>query len=83
MKFKVNFEVKNANIAKTEKNKEIFLAVFGKSTSHIGLKFCTESFLSRIYNLVFIKIFVGGRLDNNTKNLEKYNNNKNNATEQS
>ncbi len=37
---------------------------------HIGLKLCTGSFLTRIYSFVFIKIFVGGRLNSNTKFLK-------------
>ncbi len=45
-----------------------FFAIFGKTVGHQGLKFGTGSFLTRIYNF-FIKIFVGGRLDNNTKML--------------
>ncbi len=45
------------------------MAIFGKTIGHKELKFGTGSFLTRIYNFVFIKIFVGGRLDNTTKML--------------
>ncbi len=69
LNFEVNFEAKMAENAKIEKNQEsIFDDLYGKSAGHIGLKFCTVSFLTRIYSFVFIRFFVGGCLENNTKN---------------
>ena len=56
---------------KSQKTGKSVWAIFGKSTGHIGLKFCTESFLTRMYNFVFIKIFVGGRLGNNIAKFVK------------
>ena len=61
-------EVKKPKNVKSQKTDEPVLAIFGKTVGHKGLKFGTGSFLTRIYNF-FIKIFVGGRLDNNTKML--------------
>ena len=59
------------------------MEIFAKCTGQIGLKFCIESFLFRIYNFVFTKIFVKGRLDNNKKFIENYNNNKKNFAKHS
>ncbi len=40
---------------KITKNRWSFLAIFGKTVGHKGLKFSTGSFLTRIYNFVFEK----------------------------
>ncbi len=52
-----------------QKNDKAFFAIFGKTVGHKGLKFCTGSFLTWVYNFVSMKIFVGGCLDNNRKML--------------
>ncbi len=44
LKFKVNFEVKNANIAKTEKNKEIFWQFLAKVPVILGSNFAQNPF---------------------------------------
>ena len=48
---------------KSRKIDESVFAIFDKTVGHKGLKFGTGSVL----NFVFIKIFVGGRRDNDTK----------------
>ena len=61
-------EVKKAKSKKiAKKPRKSLLVTFGKSIAHVRLKFCSESFLSRIYNFVFLKIFVGSCLDISTK----------------
>ena len=51
---------------KAQKRKILkFLAIFGKTVDHKGLKFGKGAFLTRIYNFVFIKNV--GCLDNNRK----------------
>ena len=51
------WESKKTKNVKLQKTHESFLAIFGKTVGHKGLKFGTGSFLTRIYNFVFIKIF--------------------------
>ncbi len=53
-----------------EKNKNRLSSKTFVCFVHIGLKLCTGSFLTRIYSFVFIKIFVGGRLNSDTKFLK-------------
>ncbi len=61
-------EVKRAkNVKKTPINR--FWPFLAKLLVTRWLEFGTGSFLTRIYNFVFKKIFVGGRLDNNWKML--------------
>ncbi len=68
MNLEVILEVKKAKYVKLQKKPDkSFLAIFDKTVCHKELTFGTGSFLTRIYNFVFIKIFVGGHLDNNRK----------------
>ncbi len=64
---KVILEVEKPVSVKLRKTIKSFLAIFGKTGGHKGLKFGTVSFLTRIYNFVFIKKIVGDCLDNNRK----------------
>ena len=65
------------------------MGIFGQTVGYKGLKLGTGSFLPRVYNFVFIKIFVGGRLYKNTKmwtnivDITTHSNNKKNVTKQS
>ncbi len=64
MNLEVILEVKKAKNVKRQTTDKSFLAIFGKTVGHKRLKFGTGSFLTSIYNFVFIKIFVGGKLKN-------------------
>ena len=68
MKFGDNFVgQKRQKRENCEKPGNSFWHFLAKVLVTLGSNFVQNPFITRIYNFVFIKIFVGGRLENNTK----------------